>query len=55
MIDRYVIEYNSNLIRKITNSKTVDSFDSQYNAAPTKSLPIVTIKSPNKVDFVLFT
>jgi len=52
MIDRYVIEYNSNLIRKITNSEKVDSFDSQYNAAPTKLLPIITIKSPNKLDFV---
>ena len=52
MIDRYVIEYDSNLISKIINSEKVDSFDSQYNAAPTKLLPIVTIKSPNKVDLV---
>ena len=34
MIDRYVIEYNLNLISKIINSEKVDSFDSQYNAAP---------------------
>lgn len=52
MIDRYVIEYNSNLIKKIINSEKINSFDSEYNAAPTKSLPIVSIKSPNKVDFV---
>ena len=52
MIDRYVIEYNLNLISKIINSEKVDSFDSQYNAAPTKLMPIVSIKSPNKVDLV---
>lgn len=52
MIDRYVIKYNSDLISKIINSERVDSFDSQYNAAPTKLMPIVSIKSPNKVDLV---
>ena len=52
MIDRYVIEYNLDLISKIINSEKVDSFDSQYNAAPTKLMPIVSIKSPNKVDLV---
>ena len=52
MIDRYVIKYNLDLISKIINSEKVDSFDSQYNAAPTKLMPIVSIKSPNKVDLV---
>lgn len=52
MIERYSIKFNDELFKKITNSDTVESFESQYNAAPTKSLPIISIKSSDKLSFI---
>ena len=52
MIERYSIKFNDELFKKITNSDMVESFESQYNAAPTKSLPIISIKSSDKLSFI---
>ena len=51
MIERYTIKNNVKALKKITNSDDIKSFDSQYNAAPTKLLPIISVKSSNEISY----
>ena len=51
MLDRYSITLNADELTLVLGVEVPKEYHPQYNAAPTKSLPIITSQSPNKLSF----
>ena len=51
MLDRYSITLNSDELTLVLGVEVPNEYQPQYNAAPTKLLPIITSSSPNKLNF----
>jgi len=51
MLDRYSITLNADELTLVLGVEVPDEYQPQYNAAPTKSLPIITGQNPNKLHF----
>ncbi len=51
MLDRYTITLQPNELALVLGTEVPDTYTPQYNAAPTKALPIITNTSRDKLDF----
>lgn len=51
MIDRYTITLNANELALVLGIEVPENYHAQFNAAPTKSLPIITSTEPGKTSF----
>ncbi len=52
MIDRYSITPNSVELTLVLGLDVPSTYEPQFNAAPTKSLPVVTSKEPNRFTYL---
>ncbi|MDE0471104.1 MAG: SOS response-associated peptidase [Ekhidna sp.] len=51
MVDRYSITLNADELTLALGVEVPEEYQPQYNAAPTKSLPIITVQNPSIIDF----
>lgn len=51
MLDRYSITLNADELTLVLGVEVPEEYHPQFNAAPTKSLPIITSESPNRLAF----
>ncbi len=51
MLDRYTITLNSDELALVLGAEVSSRYEPQYNAAPTKVLPLITSQNPGQVSF----
>ena len=51
MLDRYTITLNSDELALVLGAEVPDAYEPQFNAAPTKVLPLITSAKPDKISF----